>query len=103
MSYIIKDAQGSVLGMLPDSLRAVGQAEERHSPAGSRSSAITAGQSYAVPPYAVGGAMLEVFLDGVACAAGQEYAESGESGALSSAIVWNIPIATDRDILIRSK
>ena len=47
--------------------------------------------------------MLEVFLDGVACAAGQEYAESGDPGALSSAIVWNIPIATDRDILVRSK
>ena len=103
MSYIIRDARGNALGMLPDSLRAVGQAVERHSPAGSRPSAITAGQSYAVPPYAVGGAQLEVYLDGVACAAGQEYAESGEPGTLSSAIVWNIPIATDRDILVRSK
>ena len=103
MSYIIKNARGNALGMLPDSLRAVGQAEERHSPAGSRPSAITAGQSYAVPPYAVGGAQLEVYLDGVACAAGQEYDESGEPGTLSSAIVWNIPIATDRDILVRSK
>lgn len=103
MSYIIRDARGNALGMLPDSLRAVGQAEARHSPAGSRPSAITAGQSYAVPPYAVGGAQLEVYLDGVACAAGQEYAESGEPGTLSSAIVWNIPIATDRDILVRSK
>ena len=70
MSYIIRDARGKALGMLPDSLRAVGQAVERHSPA---------------------------------CAAGQEYAESGEPGTLSSAIVWNIPIATDRDILVRSK
>ena len=103
MSYIIRDARGNALGMLPDSLRVAGQAEERHSPAGSRPSAITAGQSYAVPPYAVGGAQLEVYLDGVACAAGQEYAESGEPGALSSTIVWNIPIATDRDILVRSK
>ena len=103
MSYIIRDARGNALGMLPDSLRAVGQAEERHSPAGSRPSAITAGQSYAVPPYAVGGAQCEVYLDGVACAAGQEYDESGEPGTLSSAIVWNIPIATDRDILVRSK
>lgn len=103
MSYIIKDAKGTVLGMLPDSLRVAGQAEERHSPAGSRASAITAGQSYAVPPYTVGGAQCEVYLDGVACAAGQEYDESGEPGTLSSAIVWNIPIATDRDILVRSK
>ena len=103
MSYIIRDARGNALGMLPDSLRAVGQAAERHSPAGSRSAAITAGQQYAVPPYTVGGAQLEVYLDGVACAAGQEYAESGEPGTLSSAIVWNIPIATDRDILVRSK
>ena len=103
MSYIIKDAKGTALGMLPDSLRVAGQAEERHSPAGSRPSAITAGQSYAVPPYAAGGAQLEVYLDGVACAAGQEYAESGEPGALSSTIVWHIAISQDRDILIRSK
>lgn len=103
MSYIIKNARGNALGMLPDSLRVAGQAEERHSPAGSRASAITAGQSYAVPPYTVGGAQCEVYLDGVACAAGQEFDESGEPGTLSSAIVWNIPIATDRDILVRSK
>ena len=103
MPYIIRDARGKALGMLPDSLRAVGQAVERHSPAGSRSAAITAGQQYAVPPYTVGDAQLEVYLDGVACAAGQEYAESGESGALSSAIVWRIAVPQDRDILVRSK
>lgn len=103
MSYIIKDAKGTVLGMLPDSLRVAGQAEERHSPAGSRASAITAGQSYAVPPYTVGGAQCEVYLDGVACAAGQEYDESGEPGTLSSTIVWRIAVPQDRDILIRSK
>lgn len=103
MSYIIKNARGNALGMLPDSLRAVGQAEERHSPAGSRPSAITAGQSYAVPPYTVGGAQCEVYLDGVACAAGQEYDESGEPGTLSSTIVWRITVPQDRDILIRSK
>ena len=89
--------------MLPDSLRAAGQAAERHSPAGSRSAAIASGQQYAVPQYTVGGAMLEVYLDGVACAAGQEYAESGEPGALSSAIVWRIAVPQDRDILVRSK
>lgn len=103
MSYVIRDARGNALGMLPDSLRAVGQAVERHSPAGSRSAAITAGQSYVVPPYTVGGAMLEVYLDGVACAAGQEYAESGEPGTLSSTIVWRIDVPQNRDILIRSK
>ena len=103
MSYIIKDARGNVLGMLPDSLRVAGQAEERHSPAGSRASAITAGQSYAVPPYTVGGAQCEVYLDGVACAAGQEFDESGDPGTLSSTIVWRIDVPQDRDILIRSK
>ena len=103
MSYIIRDARGNALGMLPDSLRAAGQAAERHSPAGSRSAAIASGQQYAVPPYTVGGAMLEVFLDGVACAAGQEYAESGDPGALSSSIVWRIAVPQDRDILVRSK
>ena len=61
------------------------------------------GQQYAVPPYTVGGAQLEVFLDGVACAAGQEYAESGEPGTPSSAIVWRIAIPQNRDILVRSK
>ena len=103
MSCIIKDAKGTVLGILPDSLRVAGQAEERHSPAGSRTSAITAGQSYTVPPYTVGGAQCEVYLDGVACAAGQEYAESGEPGALSSTIVWRVDVPQDRDILVRSK
>ena len=103
MSYIIKNARGNALGMLPDSLRVAGQAEERHSPAGSRASAITAGQSYAVPPYTVGGAQCEVYLDGVACAAGQEYDESGEPGTLSSTIVWRIAVPQDRDILTRSK
>lgn len=103
MSYIIKNAKGQILGILPDSLRAAGQAVERHSPAGSRSAAIASGQQYAVPPYTVGGAMLEVFLDGVACAAGQEYAESGNPGTLSSAIVWRIAVPQDRDILVRSK
>ena len=103
MSYIIKDAKGTALGVLPDSLRAVGQAEERHSPAGSRASAITAGQPYAVPPYAVGAARLEVYLDGVACANGQEYAESGDPGTLSSVIVWRIAVPQNRDILVRSK
>lgn len=103
MSYIIKDARGNPIGMLPDSLRAVGQAAERHSPAGSRSAAIASGQQYAVPPYTVGGAMLEVYIDGVACAAGQEFAESGDPGALSSSIVWRIAVPQDRDILVRSK
>ena len=103
MSYIIRDARGNALGMLPDSLRAAGQAAERHSPAGSRSAAIASGQQYAVPPYTVGGAPREGELAGVACAAGQEYGESGDPGPLGSAMVWNIPIATDRDILVRSK
>ena len=103
MSYLIRDAKGQLLGMLPDSLRAAGQAAERHSPAGSRSAAIASGQQYAVPPYTVGGAQLEVYIDGVACAAGQEFAESGEPGALSSSIVWRIAVPQDRDILVRSK
>ena len=103
MSYIIRDARGKALGMLPDSLRAVGQAVERHSPAGSRSAAIASGQQYAVPPYTVGGAQCEVYLDGVACAAGQEFDEDGEPGTLSSTIVWRIAVPQDRDILTRSK
>ena len=100
MSYIIKDAKGNKIGMLPDSLRV---AVERHSPAGSRPAAIASGQQYAVPPYTVGGAQLEVFLDGVACASGQDYDVSGEPGTPSSAIVWRIAVPQERDILVRSK
>lgn len=100
MPYLLRDARGQLLAMLPDSLRV---AVERHSPAGSRPAAIASGQQYAVPPYTVGGAQLEVFLDGVACASGQEYDESGEPGTPSSAIVWRIAVPQERDILVRSK
>lgn len=102
MSYIIKDAKGNKLGMLPDSLR-VAQAAELRSPAGSRSAAIEAGTQFTVPQYEVGSMALEVYLDGVACMAGEQYAESGATGQTSTAITWNMEIATDRDILIRCK
>ena len=59
MSYIIKDAKGNKIGMLPDSLR-VAQAAELRSPAGSRSAAIEAGTQFTVPQYEVEASMLEV-------------------------------------------
>lgn len=65
--------------------------------------AITAGQKFSVPPYTVGGAQLEVYIDGVACIDGQQYAESGVQGAVSTVIIWNMEISTDRDILVRVK
>ena len=102
MSYIIKDARGNKLGMLPDSLR-VAQAAELRSPAGSRSAAIAAGTQFTVPRYEVGAHVLEVFLDGVACMTGEQYTETGSTGQTSTAIIWNMEIATDRDILIRCK
>ena len=79
MSYIIKDAKGKKIGMLPDSLR-VAQAAELRSPAGSRSAAIEAGTQFTVPQY-----------------------EVGSKGQTSTKITWNIEVATDRDILVRCK
>ena len=101
--YLNSNGKPERLGILPDSLPDAGAADEMHSPAGTRSQTIPAGTPWKTPVYVAGAHRLEVFLDGVACAAGQEYAESGDPGTLSSAIVWNIPIATDRDILVRSK
>lgn len=102
MSYIIKDAKGNKIGVLPDSLR-VAQAAELRSPAGSRSAAIEAGTQFTVPQYEVEASMLEVYLDGVACMVGDQYTEVGSKGQTSTQIVWNIEIATDRDILVRCK
>ena len=102
--YQVLDATGEkLLGLLIDSLRAAGQAAEQQSLAGSRSAAITAGQKFSVPPYTVGGAQLEVYIDGVACICGRQYAESGVQGAVSTVIIWNMEISTDRDILVRVK
>lgn len=56
-----------------------------------------------VPQYEVGSVALEVFLDGVACMIGEQYAEVGSQGQTSTKIVWNIEVATDRDILVRCK
>lgn len=102
MSYIVRDARGQKIGMLPDSLR-VAQAAELRSPAGSRSAAIAAGTQCTVPQYEVGSVALEVFLDGVACMVGDQYTEVGSKGQTSTQIAWNIEVATDRDILIRCK
>ena len=102
VSYIIKDAKGNKIGVLPDSLR-VAQAAELRSLAGSHSVAIAAGTQFTVPQYEVGSVALEVFLDGVACMIGEQYAEVGSKGQTSTKIVWNIEIATDRDILVRCK
>lgn len=102
MSYIIRNAQGQKIGMLPDSLR-VAQAAELRSLAGSRSAAIVAGTQFTVPQYEVGSVALEVYLDGVACMIGEQYAEVGSQGQTSTKIVWNIEVDTDRDILVRCK
>ena len=102
MSYIIKDAKGNKIGVLPDSLR-VAQAAELRSLAGSRSAAIDAGSQFTVPQYEVEASMLEVYLDGVACMIGEQYAEVGSKGQTSTKITWNIEVATDRDILVRCK
>ena len=65
--------------------------------------AIEAGTQFTVPQYEVGSVALEVFLDGVACMIGEQYAEVGSKGQTSTKITWNIEVATDRDILVRCK
>lgn len=102
MSYIVRDARGQKIGVLPDSLR-VAQAAELRSLAGSRSAAIQPGGQFSVPQYEVGTSMLEVYLDGVACILGAQYAEVGSKGQLSTKISWLFEVSVDRDILVRSK
>ncbi len=97
MAYRILNAQGEVLGLLPDSLRAV----ELRSAAGSRTAVIAAGAGWTVPEYTVGANQLLIALDGVLCMQGQQYGESGTSGEKSTSIIWNIEVDTSRDILVR--
>lgn len=101
--YNILDAVGNLLGVLPRSFRDAGQAAELRSFAGERAAAIPAGTEFTVPAYVVGGAQLEVYLDGVACMQGGQYSEVGDADASSDKIVWNIDVSPDRDILVRSK
>ncbi len=101
--YNVLDADGNLLGVLPRSFRDVGLAAELRSFSGVRAAAIPAGAEFTVPAYVVGGAQLEVYLDGAACMQGGQYSEVGETDAPSDKIIWNIEISTDRDILVRSK
>ncbi|MBQ3170953.1 MAG: hypothetical protein IJB53_03425 [Mailhella sp.] len=98
MSYLVRNAEGKVLGVLPNSLRII--AEVRSSE-GERASAISVGAEWPVPAYTVGASQLEIFMDGLACMKGGQYEEAGEEGEQSTTIIWNIDIDTDRDILIR--
>ena len=98
MAYIIRNKSGDVLGILPDSLRVV---TEVRSSAGERSSTIAAGTEWDVPEYIVGKAQLEVFVDGLACMAGSQYAEVGNADEQSAKIVWNFDLPTDMDVIIR--
>lgn len=102
MPYIIRNAQGERLGVLPDSLP---ESRELVSPAGSRDSTVPAGELWTTPPYTVGAHTLEVFLDGLACIAGDaataQYSETGTPGEQSTAIAFHFAIATDCDVLFR--
>lgn len=105
MTYIVRDAQGTRLGVLPDSLPDAGETRERFSPAGSRAAPVPAGEHWETPPYLPGTHALEVFLDGLTCVAGEadaaQYAETGTPGAPSGAIVFHFDINTDCDVLVR--
>ena len=91
MPYIVRDAQGQRLGVLPDALPEAGGMRETFSPAGSRADVVPAGEPWTTPSYAPGTGALEVYLDGVYCAA----------GAPSEAIVFTFDIGTDFDVLVR--
>lgn len=101
MPYIVRDAQGQRLGVLPDALPEAGGMRETFSPAGSRADVVPAGEPWTTPSYAPGTGALEVYLDGVYCAAGAQYAETGAAGAPSEAIVFTFDIGTDFDVLVR--
>lgn len=78
-----------------------------HSPANSRETAITAGTQFAVPPYAAGENVLEIFLNGQPCTAGSDasihqYREIGTDGGTSAAIVFHDTIPTTYEIIARA-
>lgn len=101
----IEDKNGSVQGYLPDSPSAAGIVREMFSAAGTREEVVVAGADFTVPPYIVGGHRLEIFLDGLLCAAGAaenaQYAEVGKTGTQSTIIRWHEDIPADSDILVR--
>lgn len=101
----IEDKNGSVQGYLPDSPSAAGIIGELFSAAGTREEVVAAGEDFTVPPYVVGGHRLEIFLDGLLCAAGAaenaQYAEVGSTGTQSTVIRWHDDIPADHDILVR--
>ena len=101
----IEDKNGSVQGYLPDSPSAAGIVREMFSAAGTREKVVVAGADFTVPPYIVGGHRLEIFLDGLLCAAGAaenaQYAEVGSTGTQSTVIRWHDDIPADHDILVR--
>ena len=68
--YLNSNGKPERLGILPDSLPDAGAADEMHSPAGTRSQTIPAGTPWKTPVYVAGAHRLEVFLDGLACVAG---------------------------------
>lgn len=101
----VETKTGAVQGYLPDSPSAAGLVGERFSAAGTRQAPIPAGTDFTVPPYTVGTRRLEVFLDGLRCISGEaataQYAEVGETGALSTLIRWHDAIPPECDILAR--
>lgn len=107
MAYLVKTAQGQQLGILPDSLPDAGAADEMHSPAGTRSQTIPAGTPWKTPVYVTGAHRLEVFLDGLACVAGDagnaQYSEAGAPGEPSDSISFHFDVTPESDVLFRLK
>ena len=78
--------------------------ETFHSASGSRD-VVAAGEEFAVPSYLVGSGTLQVFLDGLYCAGGEDgnifqYRELGDAGEVSTAIAWHDDIGPEHEIAV---
>ena len=105
--YLNFNGKPERLGILPDSLPDAGAADEMHSPAGTRSQTIPAGTPWKTPVYVAGAHRLEVFLDGLACVAGDagnaQYSEAGAPGESSDSITFHFDVTPESDVLFRLK
>lgn len=107
MDVAVIDAQGQVLGFLPQSPTGEGGASATLvSVPGTRPQTIAAGADFTVPAYVVGAGSLQVWLDGMKCdsgtdAAQAQYMEVGTAGSMATIIRWHDPIPPGMGISVR--
>lgn len=108
MDVAVKDAQGRVLGYLPQTPTSEGGGASATlvSAPGSRPQTIAAGADFPVPAYVVGKNSLQIWLDGMKCDAGPDpaqaqYMEVGAVGSSANIIRWHDAIPPDMGISVR--